>query len=230
MNKGTHRGNAGGCRVESLLKLADTKVTSGIKFDSGERTTTLQSCMPRSSSPVGPTGLRITSLLDFVALVVVEQEAGQEDTTDFLLSELTALTEADTYMDGTVVELLDEVRQGFEAIESEVASAIGCKWPVVDTKDRAQVQEMGIKGDGPYAAEERDFILGLYDFLKESVEGRGILRREYSVSIQFLKSAATWLGEPDNVNPMRAIRDLFEFAKLFDNAYSRLATGAYRKL
>lgn len=225
MNKGTHRGNAGGCRVESLLKLADTKVTG---YSSGDprRANLTRPKLPSSESPVPGDSAEdeIFCLLDFVAMVVQEQQEddAQNLLDPFLLGDIVSLSEANNYLDGSVEELLEEVREGFEAIELEIEAELGEKWPKLQSLSHEDVQKMVIREKGTYATEEREFIFALHNFLQGTMENRGRLRREHSVCEQFLKSAATWLGEPEAVNPRRVLRDLFQFAKVFDDSYRRL--------
>lgn len=226
MNKGTHRGNAGGCRVDSLLKLIDTKVT-GYSSSDPRRNNSAMAKLPSSESPIPGFYAEdeIYSLLDFVVMVVLEQyeDYAQTSVDSFLLIDLQSLLEADNYLDGSVEELLDEVREGFEAIELEIEAALGKKWSVLQSLSHEDVERMATRGEGKYAKEEREFILALFNFLQDTMENRGKLRREHSVCEQFLKSAATWLGEPESVNPRRVLRDLFQFAKIFDDSFRRIA-------
>ncbi|GMH33122.1 hypothetical protein BSKO_00956 [Bryopsis sp. KO-2023] len=225
MNRGTHRGNAGGCRVESLLRLVDTKV-SGYSMQGARQPSPLpfQRGMPRALTPTGSLEDEITSLLDFVVFVVHEGMTDRDySPVSFLSSDLELLAEADAFMDGSVGELLEEIREGFDVIESEVMAMVGSRWSVVDKMSWEEVQVCTIRGKGPFLKQERGFALILFDFLKRIDEDRGNLRREHSVAEQFLKSASIWLGEPESSNPRRALRDLLEFVKLFDAAYDRLS-------
>lgn len=232
LNRGTHRGNAGGVRVQSLLTLKNYKITginerrtpspSGIRDSRSPSPTqflsTRLASLLNSSSGLKTDDLNLRSLLDFVVVVVHSHESQENyNPGQYLSDELRGLAKAGPLLDGAIKDLQDEIDAGLSLVEAELKAIYGKSWEALKGRDDL-IQGLHAKQDGNTLS-ERSFGQVLFEFLKAAESPRGLLRKETSITEQHLRSASMWLGEPENGNPKETLKNLLTFSGQFDGTY-----------
>lgn len=236
LNRGTHRGNAGGVRVQSLLTLKNYKITgandrrtpspSGARDARSPSPTQLLSkrlaALLNSSMGVQTDDLNLRSLLDFVVVVVHKHEPEDDYCPgDYLADELPDLAKAGPLLDGAIKDLQDEINTGMSMVEAEFKAIYGKSWEAV--KGHGEPPSVVDQPKGTDVLCESGFGRAIFEFLKKADVPRGMLRQEASITDQHLRSASLWLGEPENGNPKETLKNLLTFSGQFDTTYDWVA-------
>lgn len=236
LNRGTHRGNAGGVRVQSLLTLKNYKITgandrrtmspTGTRDTRSPSPTQLLSkrlaALLNSTMGFQTEDLNLRSLLDFVVVVVHKHEPEEEYCPgQYLADELGELAKAGPLLDGAIKDLQDEIDAGMSTVEAEFKAIYGKSWESV--KGQGEPPSRGSQTKAADGLCEDNFGRTLFEFLKTADMPRGMLRQEASIADQHLRSASLWLGEPENGNPKETLKNLLTFSVQFDTTYDWVA-------
>ncbi|RMZ53572.1 hypothetical protein APUTEX25_003394 [Auxenochlorella protothecoides] len=227
LNSGTARGGAAALKLESLLKLADVKASEGSQprphagrrgegpgasRADGPGTEGAGVGPPSSDGPPAapPFALKLRSLLDFVAWSVYRGEGAEvRAATQYLASELGALSEAVRRMQSDVQEALRALQGGLASARKEHATEVA--------------EECAAEAN----ASPADFAAVLGAFLVQAEAQLAELSEASAATEQEARRTLEWLGAGVNQDAASVFELLHRHVTAFDAAYAtvhRLAT------